>query len=218
LDRKKPKRYLVEFRLDLRRLYHIFVFWVRVLLNGHCLVILAIDSDTQLEVGGDFRKVVTVRIAHYYPFVKNRVLRLEVNKSHIKLVVADELVLEHSLVHHSEGDLALLQFSFFFVLKIKEYMLIPSSFHHVINALFGGRVFLLVHASYFYEWIYSVPSLNLELFGLFDVNVDHVVSSLHRADFSGGFDVLKVFRLLLVNIGSIFLVWLVAHYRCVRLS
>lgn len=64
----------------------------------------ALNCDADLEVARDLTEVLTLRVEQGEPLVLDSVLLLEIDGRHVKLVRANELVAEDTLVHDFDRD------------------------------------------------------------------------------------------------------------------
>ena len=63
-----------------------------------------LNCDADPEVARDLTEVLTLRVEQGEPLVLDSVLILEIDRRHVKLVRANELVTEDALVHDFDRD------------------------------------------------------------------------------------------------------------------
>ena len=105
-----------------------------------------------------------------------------VNRVEIELVVADQRVLEEALVHELNLDLTLFKTLNFDILWLEEDMLVPDSHTSVVQVVEGHSELALIEAVNLNNWVDDVAFGHVQIFGLLNVNMDHVVTTLHGAD------------------------------------
>lgn len=174
---------LVELWLDLWRLEHIVLSGIGVIIDGHLLVSLTCNRDTDLEVASDLSKVVTLRVAHDEPLVHEGMVFAGVEPTQVKLVVADQGVFEESFVEEFDLDFAFFESFFLDVLGLEEYVLVPLCYANSINVILSSGKFPLSKTVDLHNWINCCTfTINFEVLGLLNKHVNHVVSSLHGRD------------------------------------
>lgn len=98
LASEETKAQLVILGLDLRGLDDVLNLGVGIILNTGLFIVLTGDDDADFELGGDLAKILWFRVAQNDPFVEQSVLRLLINVADIKLVKANQRILNKALV------------------------------------------------------------------------------------------------------------------------
>lgn len=173
---------LVEFRLYLGWLQVFLLLRVRIIFNLYLFVSRAADCDRNLQVGSNFTELLALGVCHYNPLVHKSVVFTTVNLSQIKLVVADEGILEESLVHQLDLNFTLLQALDLYVLRFKKDVLVPSRNARVVQIILSRGELALVEAVDFDYGVDSIALLNIHVLGLLHIDMDHIVAALHIAD------------------------------------
>jgi hypothetical protein len=114
--------------------------------------------------------------------VKHSVVRHLIDLGEVKLVVADKGIFKKSLIHHFDNYLSLFEFVRFLVFRLEKDVFVPDSNASVVNVVLCCRELALFYTLDLHNWIDCFFRWNFEVFGLFYVDVDHVVASLHLAD------------------------------------
>mmetsp|Transcript_30293 Transcript_30293/g.46307 ORF Transcript_30293/g.46307 Transcript_30293/m.46307 type:complete len:278 (-) Transcript_30293:55-888(-) len=150
-----------------------------VLVNLNLLVSLRGYRDGHLQVGADLRVVIAVGVAQSQPLVQEGVVLHKVNEAEIELKLADQSILEDAFVHELDQDLALLSISLVDASGLQEEMLAPEDLAHASNVVLSGREYLLVEALHLDDGVHSRVLRDLDVLGLLDEDVNHIVSMLH---------------------------------------
>ena len=97
---------LLELFADLRGHEDDFADRVRtdLVVQLDLLVTGSLDCNANLEISSDFAEILALRVEQGDPLVLDHMLRLEVDRGHVELVLADHFIPEHSFVHHLDAD------------------------------------------------------------------------------------------------------------------
>ena len=170
---------MVELWFNLGRLEYILFFWIWIVLNTDLLVALSANRNAEFELGSDLAVVFTLWVAENNPLVHQRVVGHLINVRKVKLVVADKSILEKAFIHHFYNNLALFEFDCFLVLRFEKDVLVPDRNSSVVDVVLRGCELALLETLDLHNWIDCVFWRHFEVFRLFDVDMNHVISTLH---------------------------------------